>query len=148
MMGDFTKAEQPLEMILDEFPDDIGAMNDLGYLWADQNKNLKLALDMIQKAVASDPDNRAYRDSLGWVYYRLGRFADAITELEEAIKPEPDAEPGDDGPDGVILDHLADAYAAAGRKDDARKFWQRAEKSFEKQADKEKLDAVRKKLAK
>jgi tetratricopeptide (TPR) repeat protein len=84
---------------------------------------------------------------LGWVYYRLGRFSDAITELEEAIKPEPDAEPGDE-PDGVILDHLADAYAAAGRKEDAVKFWQRAEKAFEKDGEKEKLEAVRRKLAK
>jgi tetratricopeptide (TPR) repeat protein len=137
-----------LELILDEFPDDIGAMNDLGYLWADRNKNLELALDMVQKAVASDPDNRAYRDSLGWVYYRLGRFAEAVVELEKACEPEKTDSGEADEPDGVILDHLGDAYAAAGRTDDARKVWHRAEKSFDKQGDKAKLEAVRKKLAK
>lgn len=148
MLNELEKAEKPLELILDEFPDDIGAMNDLGYLWADRNKNLELALDMVQKAVASDPDNRAYRDSLGWVYYRLGRFAEAVVELEKACEPEKTDSGEADEPDGVILDHLGDAYAAAGRTDDARKVWHRAEKSFDKQGDKAKLEAVRKKLAK
>lgn len=148
MLNELEQAEKPLEQILDEFPDDIGAMNDLGYLWADRGKNLELALDMIQKAVASDPDNQAYRDSMGWVYYRLGRFAEAIVELEKACEPEKADSGQANEPDGVILDHLGDAYAAAGRRDDARRAWQRAEKSFTKQGDQAKLAAVRKKLAK
>lgn len=147
MLHELDKAEKPLEAVLDEFPDDIGAMNDLGYLWADRNKNLELAVEMVRKAVASDPKNRAYRDSLGWVYFRLKRFPEAVTELEMAIVV--DGKDGEaDEPDGVILDHLGDAYDAVGRKDDARKMWQRAEKGFEKSADAEKLAAVRKKLAK
>jgi len=147
MLNELERAEKPLELILDEFPDDVGAMNDLGYLWADRGKNLELALDMVLKAVASDSENRAYRDSLGWVYYRLGRHAEAIAELEQAVAPADDKSDEADEPDGVILDHLGDAYAAAGRKADARKVWQRAEKSFDKQGEKDKLAAVRKKLA-
>jgi hypothetical protein len=49
--------------------DDAGADNDLGFLWADANKHLDRALKMIVTAVAAEPENRAYRDSLGWVYY-------------------------------------------------------------------------------
>lgn len=137
------KAEQPLEEILDEFPDDIGALNDLGYLWADQGKNLSRALEMVQKAVASEPTNRAYRDSLGWVYYRLNRHTEAIAELELAVK----GQPGEEAPDGVILDHLGDAYRAAGRPADALRVWKLAEASFLKDDDQAKLAAVRKKLA-
>lgn len=148
MLHELDKAEKPLEAVLDEFPDDIGAMNDLGYLWADRNKNLELALEMVRKAVASDPKNKAYRDSLGWVYYRLNRFPEAILELELAVEAENKVDGKTDEPDGVILDHLGDAYDAVGRKEDARKVWLRAEKGFEKSADKEKLAAVRKKLAK
>lgn len=148
MLNELDKAEKPLEAVLDEFPDDIGAMNDLGYLWADRNKNLELALEMVRKAVASDPKNHAYRDSLGWIYYRLKRFPEAVVELELAII----VEKGEDGkekePDGVILDHLGDAYEAVGRKEDAHKMWKRAELGFEKAAEKDKLAAVRKKLAK
>lgn len=137
------KAEQPLEEILDEFPDDIGALNDLGYLWADQGKNLARALEMVQKAVAAEPTNRAYRDSLGWVYYRLGRHKEAIAELELAVK----GQPGEEAPDGVILDHLGDAYRAAGRPTEALRVWKLAEASFLKDDDQTKLAAVRKKLA-
>ena len=95
-------AEEWLEQVLDEFPEDIGALNDLGYLWADQDKHLQRALDMVRRAVEGEPDNAAYRDSLGWALYRLGRYPEAVQELEKAAA-------GDD-PDGVILDHLGDAY--------------------------------------
>lgn len=143
LLDNVEKAEQPLEEILDEFPDDIGALNDLGYLWADQRKNLSRALEMVQKAVAAEPTNRAYRDSLGWVYYRLGRHTEAIAELELAVK----GQPGEEAPDGVILDHLGDAYLAAGRSADAVRVWKLAEASFQKDDEQAKLAAVRQKLA-
>ncbi|MBL9094576.1 MAG: tetratricopeptide repeat protein, partial [Planctomycetaceae bacterium] len=143
MLDDVGRAEQPLEEILDEFPDDVGALNDLGYIWADQNKNLGKSLEMVLKAVAKEPNNRAYRDSLGWVYYRLGRFPEAVVELELAVK----GASGDEEPDGVILDHLGDALAGAGRVEEARKAWRRAEAFFAKADDKTKLAAVKKKLA-
>ncbi len=76
-------------------------MNDLGYLWADENRHLSRAMKMIRKAVEAEPDNGAYRDSLGWVLYRLGRYEEAIAELEKAAERQPD---------GVIFDHLGDAY--------------------------------------
>ncbi len=60
------QAAEWLEQVLDEFPDDIVTLNDLGYLWADENKNLARSLRMIRKAVEGEPDNGAYRDSLGW----------------------------------------------------------------------------------
>lgn len=143
-LEDMTKAQQPLEEVLDEFPDDIGAMNDLGYLWADQGKNLEMALEMVKKAVAKEPKNRAYRDSLGWVFYRLKRYSEAATELEIAVKKDP----GKDDPDGVILDHLGDAYFAMGRVDDARKQWEAAAASFKKDDERAKLAETNRKLAK
>ena len=60
------EAEEWLEQVLDEFPEDPGALNDLGYLWADQGKYLNRAFEMTRRAVASEPDNVAYRDSFGW----------------------------------------------------------------------------------
>jgi tetratricopeptide (TPR) repeat protein len=133
------EAEEWLEQVLDEFPEDIGALNDLGYLWTEQNKNLTRALSMIQKAVEGDSENVAYVDSLGWVYYRLGRFEEAVTELEKAVSLT-------DDPDGVILDHLADAYIKTNRKDKAIQTWRRAVKSFEKDKDAEKRKATLEKI--
>lgn len=133
------EAEEWLEQVLDEFPGDIGALNDLGYLWTEQNKNLTRALSMIQKAVEGDPDNVAYIDSLGWVYYRLGRYEEAVKELEKAVTLS-------DDPDGVILDHLADAYMKANQKDKAIETWRKAATSFEEDKDADKRKATLEKI--
>jgi len=132
------EAEEWLEQILDEYPEDIGAYNDLGYLWADQNKNLDRALEMIQEAVAAQPDNIAYRDSLGWVLFRLGKYDEAVVELEQAA--------AGDEPDGVILDHLADCYAKMGRAQEAKATYERAIKALAETEDAETLSATRAKL--
>jgi tetratricopeptide (TPR) repeat protein len=112
------EAEEWLEQVLDEFPEDAGALNDLGYLWADQNKNLDRALDMVTRAVEQEPNNTSFRDSLGWVYYRLNRSEDAVRELKKAAD--------DPNPDSVILDHLGDAYLQLKQTDNALASWKRA----------------------
>lgn len=136
---DLPHAEEWLEQILDEAPDDISAANDLGYIWVDQGKHLERSLRMIQFAVAEAPDNGAYRDSLGWAWYRLGKYDQAVTELNKAIELIED-------PDGVILDHLGDALAKSGRTDEARAAWQRAITAFEKEQETQKAQATRDKL--
>ncbi len=133
-------AEEWLEQVLDEYPEDIGALNDLGYLWSDEGKNLQRSLRMVQAAVEAEPENAAYRDSLGWAYYRLGQHSEAIEQLEKA------AEFIEDTPDGVIMDHLGDAYLGDGRKKDAVKAWQQAVELFQKDDDKENVAKTQKKI--
>ncbi len=106
--ADFKKAldldgEQPL------------VLNYLGYSWVDKNLNLEPALDMIRKAVKLKPEDGYFVDSLGWAYYRLARYPEAVTELERAVELKPD--------DPVINDHLGDAYWQAGRRLEARFQW-------------------------
>ena len=134
------QAEEWLAQVLDEFPEDIGAKNDLGYLWADQGKHLHRALVMIKKAVEAEPENVAYRDSLGWVYYRLGRFADAIRELKIAT--------AGDEPDGVILDHLGDAHLNENQPDRAVAAWQKALSALRKADHVDSLPAIEAKINK
>ena len=76
-LNDFAKAEAELEIVLVKEPDDPGINNDLGYLYADQGKNLEKAEAMIRKAVSEEPDNFAYLDSLGWVLFKRGKFQEA-----------------------------------------------------------------------
>ena len=133
------RAEQLLEEVLDEFPDHIGALNDLSYLWSDQNKHLNRALRMAQVACAGDPDHAAYRDSLGWALYRLERYEEAVAELKKAAS-------ADDEPDGVILDHLGDAYEKMGRTEEALDQWKRAVTAFEKSGEEKFLAKTRKKI--
>jgi tetratricopeptide (TPR) repeat protein len=137
--GDLPMAEAYLEQVLDEFPDDVGAKNDLGYLYADQNKRLNRALRMTQAAVAAEPENAAYRDSLGWALYRLGRYEEAAAELGKSLALEQE-------PDGVMYDHLGDVLVKLNDLPAARTAYERAAAAFEQQAESAKLANVRKKL--
>jgi len=138
LQSKFLAAENWLEQVLDEYPQEVGALNDLGYLWADRGVHLERSLRMIQQAVHAEPDNEAYRDSLGWVLYRLGRFEEAAAELERAAAV--------DEPDGVILDHLGDVQSALDRVSEASDAWNRAIAAFEREENFEQVEAVRKKL--
>jgi len=140
VQGRLDEAEEWLQQVLDEYPDDVGANNDLGYLWADESRHLDRALKMIVAAVAAEPENRAYRDSLGWVFYRLGRFPEAVAELEKAVDEKQ--------PDGTVLDHLGDVYEKLGRHDKAVAAWQRAKTALEKEKEPAKAKKVKQKIVK
>jgi tetratricopeptide (TPR) repeat protein len=133
------ESERWLEDLLNEFPEDYGALNDLGYLWADADKHLELAHDMIQKAVRSDPKNMAYRDSLGWVLYRLGKYDEAVAELKAAA--------ADEDADGVILDHLAESLLKTGDTAGAADAWNRALQQFQSESNSDKAEAISEKLS-
>ena len=139
LQDDLPTAEEWLEQVLDNDPQSTSAMNDLGYLWADQGKHLQRALRMIRKAVAAEPDNEAYLDSLGWALYRLGGYSEAVVHLERAVSLA-------DSPDGVILGHLGDAYLKNKQPDRARDTWQRALKQLDKKDDADEIKATRAKL--
>ncbi len=135
---DLPAAEEWLQQILDEFPEDIGAYNDLGYLWSDQGKHLQRSLRLVQQAVEAEPDNIAYRDSLGWALFRLGRYQEAVGELEKAA--------AGDKVDGVILEHLGDAYAKADQPQKAVEAWQKAAQAFQDLGDNKRQQAMERKI--
>lgn len=137
--GQLSKAEDQLQLILQVDPTNAVACNDLGYLWADQSKNLVEAENLIRKALeldrqqrssitnpTTDPaeDNAAYIDSLGWVLFRRGKIQEARAQLERAAKmPE--------GDDPVIWDHLGDVYYRLEMPEQALQAWQRALTMYE-----------------
>lgn len=93
-------------------------LNYLGYSWVDQKINLAKAMEMIRKAVDERPQDGFIVDSLGWAYYRLGQYEEAVKHLERAVELQPD--------DPVINDHLGDALWKVGRKIEARFQWRHA----------------------
>ena len=117
--GEIRKGEEILEKVFESDPDDTQLNNDLGYLWADQGKNLDKAEQMIRKALAAEPDNGAYLDSLGWVLFKLGKYEDAIGPLEQAVKK-------NTGGDATLWDHLADVQLKRMQLDKAVEAWQKA----------------------
>jgi tetratricopeptide (TPR) repeat protein len=95
------------------------AANYLGYMWVDRNENLEEAGQLIQRALSLAPNNGAYLDSLGWYYFRVGKFDKALIELLRAVE---NTEP----PDATVFDHLAETYAKLKNEQQAINFWQKA----------------------
>jgi tetratricopeptide (TPR) repeat protein len=105
------------EKILAKNPDQAEALNDLGYMLADRNERLDYAKQLISKAIKIEPDNAAYLDSYGWVYYRLGDYGKALEYLTQAAAKVDDA---------TIFEHLGDTYKAMNEPDSARSWWEKA----------------------
>ncbi|MBW9089163.1 tetratricopeptide repeat protein [Rhizobium wenxiniae] len=116
-LKEWPKAEPNFRKALELNPQQAQVLNYLGYSLVDMNLNLDEGLKMIQAAVDARPDDGYIVDSLGWAYYRLGRFDDAVTELEKAIQLR--------AGDATINDHLGDAYWRVGRKLEAVYQWNR-----------------------
>ncbi len=116
--GQWDRAEKDLEEALKLSPDQPYVLNYLGYSWVDKGEHMSRARRMIEKAVELRPTDGYIVNSLGWLYYRTGRYADAVDQLERAVELKPE--------DPVINDHLGDAYWRVGRTVEARYQWQRA----------------------
>lgn len=112
------KAEPNFRLALELFPKQPQVMNYLGYSWVDRGENLEEALAMIADAVELRPQDGYIVDSLGWAYYKLGRYDEAVQELEKAVKLRPE--------DPTINDHLGDAYWQSGRQLEATFQWNHA----------------------
>jgi tetratricopeptide (TPR) repeat protein len=165
------RAEEQLQLVLEADPDNATANNDLGYLWADQNKNLAQAEEMIRRAIEADrrqrrpggpglpgepgapgpivptsatlaEDNAAFVDSLGWVLYRRDKVEEARKELERAAHLP-------DGEDPVIWEHLGEVYHHLGRAAEARHAWEHALRLYEqgdRRVDEDRCRELREKL--
>ena len=111
-------AEADFQHALKLSPGQASVLNYLGYSWVDKGINLDKAMAMIKQAVDARPNDGYIVDSLGWAYYRLHRYSDAVDTLERAIELKPE--------DSTINDHLGDAYWQVGRKREAVFQWTHA----------------------
>ena len=93
-------------------PDFIPAANDLAYLLAEKGEKLSLALELAKKAKKILPDDPRVADTLGWVYYRMGLYDDALEEFTRGVSKLPN--------NPTIHFHLGMAYLKTGNKDSAR----------------------------
>ena len=117
------EAEADLRKALELLPDPLGreralVLNYLGYSLVDKHLKLDEGLDMLRRAVELRPRDGYIIDSLGWAYYRLGRYEDASREIERAMELRPS--------DPVINDHLGDVYWRTGRQLEAKFQWNHA----------------------
>ncbi len=132
--GDYKGMEADFRRVLALEPDDVDALNALGYMLAERNVRLQEALGYIRKALRLRPDSPAIQDSMGWVLYRLGRLDEALAYLKRAYAKDPDPE---------IAAHLVEVLWARGRQQEAQRLLEQALKAH---PDDKGLQALRRRL--
>jgi len=115
---DWASAEADLKLALTLSPEEPQILNYLGYSYVDQGRNIPQALVMLEKARSLKPYDGYIVDSVGWAYYKLGRYGDAAKTLGDAVLLVPG--------DPTINDHYGDALWKVGKKLDARFQWNHA----------------------
>ena len=139
-MGDYAKGEAELETLFARIPDDPTVNNDLGYLYAEQGKNLERAETMIRKALVEEPNNSAFLDSLGWVLFKRGKAEEARQPLEKALA-------NTRSEDSTMHDHLGDVYFKLQELGRAKSSWERAvQLATQSKVPDKRLPEIRKKL--
>jgi tetratricopeptide (TPR) repeat protein len=132
-------------------PQSAATLNYLGYMNADRGVKLEESLNYIKQAITLDPNNGAYLDSLGWAYFKLGKYDQAeesLTKAESHMSTDP-----------TVQEHLGDLYQKTGRLKLAAAHWERSVQEWSKTVPAEqdseayakvqqKLDAAKVKLAK
>jgi tetratricopeptide (TPR) repeat protein len=138
----YDTAEQEFKRILSSDPQNAMTLNYYGYMLADRGVRLDEAIAYIKKAVELDPANGAYLDSLGWAYFKLGKYDQAEENLSKALQHTPN--------DPTVQDHMGDVYQKTGRLKQAAAHWERAVNEWNKtvpaEVDTENLAKVQRKL--
>ena len=118
--GQYVKATELFRKSIELDPNNAArSYNYLGYMWVERSENLDEAGQFIRRALEMEPTNGAYIDSLGWLYFKQGKFSEALTELLRAAESLPE-------PDAVVFEHIGDACDKLGRRAEAVLYWQKA----------------------
>ncbi len=115
---DFKHLDETLNLLLEQHPNHAEALNFYGYSLADRGIRLGDALAMIEKALQQKPKDGYYLDSLAWVYFKQGKYQQAVDVQRKAVELVSD--------DAVMQEHLGDMFWKAGQHDAARQHWQKA----------------------
>jgi tetratricopeptide (TPR) repeat protein len=111
-------AERILKNCVSLFPDSATVLNYIAYTWAENGINFEQALTYAKRAVEKEPENGAFADTLGWVYYGIGDYKNALKELTRAVELMPG--------DPTVVEHLGDVYFSLNNIDKAIERWSSA----------------------
>ena len=136
-VGQWKKAKVLFLQLLKQNPEDTFTLNYISYKLALKNQELELALKLIKEALALDPDNGYFLDTLGWVEYKRNNFNSAVYFLEKSVSILPRS--------AEVIDHLGDCYLMLNRKKEAVFEWNKALKY---EIDKNVIKKIREKIRK
>lgn len=115
--GKYADFETLMRQVIDLAPDNANAYNSLGYTFADQNRNLSEAQDLLERALDLEPSNPYILDSVGWYFYRTGDLQAALEYLQRSYAQLPEAD---------VAAHLGEVLWVSGQKNAARNLWRKA----------------------
>ncbi|HEX8147351.1 MAG TPA: tetratricopeptide repeat protein [Pyrinomonadaceae bacterium] len=116
--GDTKGAEETLRQVLSKDANNATALNNLGYFLTEHDQKLEEARAMIERAVRAEPQNPSFLDSLGWVYFKLGKLKEAERYLSDAARRNPTS--------ATIQEHLGDLFKKLGQQEKAVASWRKA----------------------
>ncbi|MBM9501543.1 tetratricopeptide repeat protein [Leptospira sp. 201903071] len=130
-LGNQDAMENDLKKAMEIDPTNPMAYNYLGYYLSEKGIRLEESLTLVQKAVELAPDNEAYQDSLGWIFFKMGNLEEALLHLQLAFQILKDK--GEEDP--VILEHIGDVYKEKNELRNAIAYWEKSLKLFKKKED-------------
>jgi tetratricopeptide (TPR) repeat protein len=89
---------------------------------ADRGQKLDEAVSLLKKAIAFDPQNGAYLDSLAWAYYKQGQY-EVAEDYERRAELRMSTDP-------TVHDHLGEIEAHTGKLQQAIGEWERSLKQY------------------
>ncbi len=93
-------------------------LNNYSYILSQHDGDLNKALEMAKKAIAVEPDNSSFLDTIGWVYYKLEDYAKALDYIQRSVDSNPES--------SEVLDHLGDVFEKLGDLVKAQEYWNKA----------------------
>jgi tetratricopeptide (TPR) repeat protein len=122
--GNLHKCDSLYEHALKHFPDNDLLMNNYAYILSERNERLEYAFSLARNALEKQPDNAAYLDTIGWIYYRLGQYELALINIKRSLEERKDTISREGNP--VVIEHLGDVYYKLGDIPNAKENWRKA----------------------
>jgi tetratricopeptide (TPR) repeat protein len=117
-LGDKSQVVEHMKKVIEMDPNHVQGLNYLAFTYAESNKNLEDAEKLARRALEIEPNDGYIQDTLGWILFKKGKFAESIKVLESALKNQPN--------EAIIAEHLGDAYTKHQLVEKARQMYQRA----------------------
>ncbi len=117
-LDDWENADVAYEEAISLDPDNDVALNNYAYYLSEREMRLEEARDMALRALELNPDNAAFLDTMGWIYFKMGEYEKAHEYIRASI------ETGDASAE--VMEHMGDVYDKMGDPDRAHYWWQKA----------------------
>ena len=114
----YTRSDSLYDYALRHYPENDLLMNNYAYSLAERDVRLEYALELAKKAIEAQPDRGAYLDTIGWIYYKLGKYNLALTYISRSVENRENS--------AVVVEHLGDVYFKLGDLNQADRYWRQA----------------------